>query len=208
ILDVGLGLEHLHEQNIVHGDLKAINILVTPSRRACIADFGLSSIANAMTLRFTHSTAHAQGGTARYQAPELFRGERPSHFGSDVYAFAGVCYEILTGKVPFHELPNDMTVMFSVAEGKRPSQPLSCSGTTALESLWELLQSCWEGKAEMRPAAPQIVQRLVGPRIGATTTSSTTDWDTTFTSKFRRLLQAQPLLPSATEIEALIFGDG
>jgi serine/threonine protein kinase len=179
-----------------------------------------------MTLRFTHSTAHAQGGTARYQAPELFRGERPSHFGSDVYAFAGVCYEvpqlsiifpqslndiisqILTGKVPFHELPNDMTVMFSVAEGKRPSQPLSCSGTTALESLWELLQSCWEGKAEMRPAAPQIVQRLVGPRIGATTTSSTTDWDTTFTSKFRRLLQAQPLLPSATEIEALIFGDG
>lgn len=112
---------------------------------------------------------------------------------------------MLTGKVPFHELPNDMTVMFSVAEGKCPSQPLSCSGTTGLESLWELLQNCWEGKAEMRPAAPQIVQRLVGPRIGAKTTSSTTDWDTTFTSDFRPLLQAQPLLPSVTEIEAMIL---
>ncbi|KAF7333427.1 Protein kinase domain-containing protein [Mycena venus] len=98
ILDVALGLKYLHAQNVVHGDLKAINILVTPSRRACIADFGLASIANAMTLRFTHSTANVKGGTARYQAPELLQGESPSHFGSDVYAFACVCYEV--GMVP------------------------------------------------------------------------------------------------------------
>ncbi|KAJ7794221.1 kinase-like domain-containing protein, partial [Mycena leptocephala] len=93
------------------------NILVTPSNRACIADFGVSSIVNAMTMQFTHSTANARAGTARYQAPELFRGESQNHFGSDVYAFACVCYEIMTGKVPFYDLPNDMTVMFKVLEG-------------------------------------------------------------------------------------------
>ncbi|KAF8150324.1 kinase-like domain-containing protein [Mycena galopus ATCC 62051] len=154
ILDVALGLEYLHERKVVHGDLKGINILITPLRRACIADFGLSSIVNAMTVQLT-STAPTQGGTARYQAPKLFK------FASDVYGFACVCYEILTGRVPFYELPNDMAVMFS------------------------LLQNCWGGQAENRPTAPQIVQRL----------------DHKFTSKFRRLLQAQPLPPS-TQIEA------
>ncbi|KAJ7678058.1 kinase-like domain-containing protein [Mycena polygramma] len=205
ILDVALGLQYLHEQNVVHGDLKAINILVTPSRRACIADFGLSSIANAMTLQFTHSTVYARGGTARYQSPELLRGES-QNFGSDVYAFACVCYEILTGKVPFHEFLNDMAVILQVIEGKRASRPVSCSGTEVLDRLWELLQACWEEKAEMRPTAPQVVERLVSELIRAQTTSRTADWDDQFTSKFRRSLQIQPLLPSIAQIEHIIFG--
>jgi hypothetical protein len=56
--------------------------------------------------------------------------------------------------------------------------------------------------------APQIVERLVGSLIRATTTSSVTDWDDKFTSKFRRSVQAQPLLPSVTQIEYMLFGDG
>jgi hypothetical protein len=36
-----------------------------------------------------------------------------------------------------------------------------------LDSLWELLNNCWEGKAEMRPMAPQIVKWLEGPLIAA-----------------------------------------
>ncbi|KAJ7205752.1 kinase-like domain-containing protein, partial [Mycena pura] len=150
ILDVARGLEYLHEQKVVHGDLKAINILVTPSGRACIADFGLSSVENAMTLQFHHSTAATgRGGTPRYHAPELFERQKP-HYGSDVYAFACVCCEILTGQGLFHGW-NDMAVMLHVLKGNRPLRPLSCS-----ESLWELLQNCWDGKAEMRPTAAQI----------------------------------------------------
>jgi serine/threonine protein kinase len=71
-----------------------MNILVTPSRRACVADFGLSAIVDAMSLRFTHSTASARGGTLRYQAPELHVEQMQNHYGSDVYAFACVCYEV------------------------------------------------------------------------------------------------------------------
>ncbi|KAF7369129.1 Protein kinase domain-containing protein [Mycena venus] len=96
ILDVALGLEYLHNKKVIHGDLKGLNILVTPLRRAYIADFGVSSIANAMTMRFTHSTVTAQAGTARYQVQELFQVENPAriHFSSDVYAFGCVCYEV------------------------------------------------------------------------------------------------------------------
>ncbi|KAJ7113503.1 kinase-like domain-containing protein, partial [Mycena epipterygia] len=133
ILDIALGIEYLHKSHVVHGDLKPLNILVTPSCRACIADFGLASIADAMTVRFTHSTVSSRGGTGRYLAPELVQGEK-AYFGSDVYAFACVCYEILTGRVPFHEIPNGMAAMFHVVAGKRPSQPSGCSGTTALDS--------------------------------------------------------------------------
>ncbi|KAJ7289148.1 kinase-like domain-containing protein, partial [Mycena rebaudengoi] len=205
ILDVALGLQYLHGKHVVHGDLKGLNILLTPSGRACIADFGVSSVANTITVQFTHSTANVKGGTARYQAPELFQeSSAGNHFGSDVYAFACVCYEIMTGKVPFHQLPNDMAVIMKVAQGIRPLRPLSCSGTTALDSLWELMQTCWDGKTEMRPEAPQIVQRLIGPLIEAKTTSSAADWDDTFTSKFRRSLQTESLTPSVDQIQLML----
>ncbi|KAF7362739.1 Protein kinase domain-containing protein [Mycena venus] len=202
-----LGLEYLHKSKMVHGDLKGINILVTPSRRACIADFGLSSIINAMTLRLTTSSAPARGGTVRYQAPELFQGNAMKTFETDIYAFGCVCYEILTGKIPFHELLNDMNVMWEVAAGKSPTRPLSCSGTFALDSLWELLQNCRNGQAQMRPSASQIVDRLMGPQISATKTSSSTDWDNEMTSRFRRSLHTKPLLPSVAKIKSMLFGD-
>ncbi|KAF7343343.1 Protein kinase domain-containing protein [Mycena venus] len=209
ILDVALGLQYLHKNKVVHGDLKGLNILVTPSGRACISDFGLASIVNAKSLRFTHSTASVQGGTARYQAPELFQEENStrSHFGSDVYAFALVCYEILTGNVPFCELSNEMAVMMKVAKGYRPSRPLSCSGTPALDSLWELMRNCWQGKAERRPTASQIVARLLSPSILAKVSSTTTEWNDKFTSKFRRSLEVKHLLPSVEQIKRMLFGD-
>ncbi|KAJ7050807.1 kinase-like domain-containing protein [Mycena amicta] len=207
ILDVAFGLQYLHKEKIVHGDLKAFNVLVTPSKRGCIADFGLSTIANAVTVAFTHSTAKAQAGTARYQAPELFQEEDPAqiHYGSDVYAFACVCYEILTGKVPFHDLRNDMAVMMAVARGRRPLQPTSCSGTMALDSLWELMENCWQQQVEMRPTASDLVEQLTGPVIGAKSASSTRDWDEEFSSKFHRLVRAEIILPSIAQIEHILF---
>ncbi|KAJ7186536.1 kinase-like domain-containing protein [Mycena filopes] len=94
IVDVAMGLNHLHGENVVHGDLKAPNILVTPSGRACITDFGLSSIVGVLALNTTLSNRSGRPGTLRYQAPELLLDQRPNHFGSDVYAFACLCYEV------------------------------------------------------------------------------------------------------------------
>ncbi|KAJ7100146.1 kinase-like domain-containing protein [Mycena belliarum] len=205
ILDIAMGLEYLHRKHVVHGDLKGMNILVTPSHRACLADFGLSTIADAMTLRFTHSTsASARGGTARYQAPELIATDNPNHYESDVYAFACVCYEIITGKAPFFEFPRDVTVSIKVLEGLRPSRP----DTVPVDALWVLLEDCWEKKPIRRPDVRGIIQRLTSPVIGARTTQSATDWDEKFSSKVRRSLQDWPLLPSVKRVERRISGDG
>ncbi|KAJ6622330.1 hypothetical protein B0H10DRAFT_908142 [Mycena sp. CBHHK59/15] len=178
-----------------------------------------------MTLRFTHSTASARGGTARWQAPELLHGESPNHFGSDIYAFACVCYEvcpsslipftfsdiahftqILTGKAPFYELLKDVAVILKVIMGERPLRPASWPETTPINNIWILLQDCWEEKSETRPTAAQIVQRLAGPPIDTKTSQSSTDWNESYTSKFRRSLR-DPLLPSVSDLEYRIFGD-
>ncbi|KAK6966788.1 kinase domain-containing protein [Favolaschia claudopus] len=207
VLDVASGLEYLHAQATVHGDLKGINILVTPSGRACIADFGLSIIVNAMTLRVTTSTIASRGGTARYHAPELFRETGVKTFASDIYAFGCVVYEIITGAIPFRELSNDMNIMFRVLDGKRPEQLPSCTGSPALDSVWELLQMCWDGEQQKRPKADEIIKRLSQAPITAATTPMESDWDDQFTARFRRSINMQPLLPSVNQLERMIFGE-
>ncbi|KAJ7827002.1 kinase-like domain-containing protein [Mycena olivaceomarginata] len=204
MLDVAMGVKYLHENRIVHGDLKGMNVLVTPSCRACVADFGLASIAEAVTLRFTHSTASPKGGTARYQAPELLSTEIPNHFGSDVYAFGSVCYEILIGKAPFFEISRDITVTIKVLEGLRPSRP---DTVPVDDDLWRLLQDCWQATPSDRPNISQVIQRLVRP-IGAKSADAVADWDESISSRSRRSLQEWPLLPSITAIEHRIFGNG
>ncbi|KAJ7485327.1 kinase-like domain-containing protein [Mycena latifolia] len=134
ILDVAMGLEYLHSEHIIHADLKGSNILVTPSRRACIADFGLSSIADSMpAICFTHSTASTQRGTMRWQAPELLRGESVSNVSSDVYAFACVCYEVpLSPAYPMlaakSDRPTDIVWENSILRGTRTRGDLQSRG--------------------------------------------------------------------------------
>ncbi|KAJ7803999.1 kinase-like domain-containing protein [Mycena olivaceomarginata] len=199
ILDVALGLEHLHVMGIIHGDLKGDNILVTPSFRACIADFGLASIISPMS--------RSQGGTIRYQAPELHQGGHNDQ-RSDIYGFACLVYELLTGAAPFPELFSDGAVIMAVLEGRRPSRVPSCSGTPSLDALWNLLQNCWEEKPENRPTASQIVGCLIGADIQAIKKPSITDWDDIYTSKFRRNFLGKQPLPSAIKFEQMLFGEG
>ncbi|KAJ7728912.1 hypothetical protein B0H16DRAFT_233408 [Mycena metata] len=205
ILDVALGLEYLHRKHIVHGDLKGANILVTPSGRACVADFGLSSII-ATSLKFQQSTTTTRGGTTRYQAPELLNSaEAQNHFGSDIYAFACVGYEILTDKNPFFEIKNEMYLVGQVLKGLRPSRPETIS---AEDGLWLLLQDCWNEEPTKRPRAIQIVERLRAPPISAKEANSSTDWDETSSARFRRSLQDRLILPSVATIQQMIsLGD-
>ncbi|KAF7367942.1 Protein kinase domain-containing protein [Mycena sanguinolenta] len=207
IFDVALGLEHLCEKHVVHGDLKPANILVTSSLRACITDFGLSSTATAISsIQLTNSSMRARGGTVRYQAPELLRGGH-NDSKSDVYAFACVAYELLTEKLPFAELRLDSAVINEVLSGSRPSVTADCTNSPKQKRIWNLIQDCWRGKSEMRPTAAEIVQQL-RPHIQVISPQSTGDWDETFTSRFRRSLQPQHPLPTIAEIQRMIFEDG
>lgn len=108
------GMSYLHNHCVTHGDLKGVSILLTPSnsilttntqsnilvtesKRACLADFGFSSVMDSQGLKTASlSSALPGGGTGRFQAPELidpqFEGSRSQ--ASDIYAFGLVCYEV------------------------------------------------------------------------------------------------------------------
>ncbi|OAT81411.1 Stk1 family PASTA domain-containing Ser/Thr kinase [Desulfotomaculum copahuensis] len=89
-------LEHAHENNIVHRDVKPHNILITKTGRAKLTDFGIAREATAATCTQTDTIV----GTVHYLSPEQARGEVAGP-KSDLYALGVVLYEMLTGRVPF-----------------------------------------------------------------------------------------------------------
>lgn len=84
------GLAAAHEAGIVHRDLKPQNVLVDPSGRVVLTDFGLARLASE-----EESRARLIGTPATW-SPEQARGE-PATFASDVYSFGVVAYRVLTG---------------------------------------------------------------------------------------------------------------
>ena len=90
-------LAEAHRHHIVHGDLKAANIIVTSSPngdpRAVITDFGLAHHDESAPSPFF---SIPKGGTPDYMAPELWKGQ-PASTASDLYALGVLLRELLTG---------------------------------------------------------------------------------------------------------------
>ncbi|KAL0570533.1 Rho guanine nucleotide exchange factor [Marasmius crinis-equi] len=158
VYDVAAGLSYLHERKIVHGDLKSVNILVTPDERACIGDFGLSRVADSHGLRLSTSTSGQARGTIRWLSPELLEPPCHSSTRSDIYAYASVCYEIFTGNTPFHELVEGAVIVAVLRDKRHPARPEDASELT--DSMWEIMESCWAHEPNLRPAAADVLSQV------------------------------------------------
>ncbi|KAF9232654.1 kinase-like domain-containing protein, partial [Melanogaster broomeanus] len=89
LYEICLGMRFLHGANVVHGDLKSVNVLVDDSGKACITDFGLSKARSPAP----ESNAGTTSGTLRFLAPEALSGQSLT-FETDTYAFGMVIYEV------------------------------------------------------------------------------------------------------------------
>lgn len=101
IRDMGAGLAHSHARNIIHGDLKPQNILITNSGEVRILDFGTSSMRVRQGAGLERSIkTDPTALTPAYASCELLDGQ-PADPRDDLYALACLSYELLAGEHPF-----------------------------------------------------------------------------------------------------------
>jgi hypothetical protein len=93
---VAAALDHAHQHQIVHRDVKPANIFVGPSDHVTLMDFGIVKALSGTRLTRTGVTV----GTPEYMSPEQVEGRTVDH-RSDLYSLGIVLYHMLTGQVPF-----------------------------------------------------------------------------------------------------------
>lgn len=104
-LDIAEGLAEAHSHGILHRDLKAANVMVTPAGRAKILDFGLAKQIGSEDREASITRTGVVIGTCYAMSPEQVMG-RDLDARSDLFSLGSLLYEILTGEPPFQaDLP-------------------------------------------------------------------------------------------------------
>lgn len=117
---VGSALDYAHERGFIHRDIKPANVLIDQTGRVVLTDFGIVKAlsGSGMTMSLTHSGSVI--GTPHYMSPEQVKDEPLDH-RSDLYSLGIVCYEMLSGRVPFN---NATTHSVLFAQANDPPPPL------------------------------------------------------------------------------------
>ncbi|KAF7362871.1 Kinase-like protein [Mycena venus] len=161
LADASRGLLYLHSKGIVHGDLKAANILVDNAGAGVLCDFGLSRVKADMTSRTRQRESENIGpGSRNWMSPELWRGSLPRK-SSDIYAFGMTIYELFSKEIPLgHILPQDLRHLV-VEEDLRPDILGIDDKPVMPLNAWAITVKAWAKNPEERPAAGALCDMLV-----------------------------------------------
>ncbi|MCL4440916.1 MAG: Stk1 family PASTA domain-containing Ser/Thr kinase [Firmicutes bacterium] len=158
-------LDHAHENNIVHRDVKPHNILITKSGRAKLTDFGIAREASAATM----TTSDTIVGSVHYLSPEQARGEAPD-FRSDIYSLGVVLYEMLAGGLPF---TGDTPISIALKHVQSCPDPISKRNPAITESLELAVMKALNKEPEKRYQSARemsfrLEESLLGEDAGVT----------------------------------------
>lgn len=96
LIDMAVGLEHMHENGFMHLDFKPENVLVTRNGKVRLVDFDLAQPIPEKPAKLSKKNP----GTPAYMAPEQLQGQPLSH-RVDIFSFGVAAYELLTNQKPF-----------------------------------------------------------------------------------------------------------
>ncbi|KAJ3537225.1 hypothetical protein NM688_g6720 [Phlebia brevispora] len=177
--EVAVGLAFLHSKDIMHGDVKCANILISDDHHALLADFGLSIKLFQYRMHATYSAhMNQQRGTPLFMAPEVLQGGAPDK-AADVYSLSLAIWEVrrslshfeerkdnlpsprgfqlFRGDVPYRKFMNmELLISAVVSRNFREESP----GTCTPAHVWNVIQRCWVADPHARPMAEEARQGL------------------------------------------------
>jgi tetratricopeptide (TPR) repeat protein len=153
--EIASGLAEAHSNGILHRDLKAENIIITPKGRAKILDFGLAKPILRSELDPVLTGKGQLVGTSRAMSPEYVSGDEVDH-RSDLFALGVLLYECLTGQSPFKAHNTLATLKQVMLHRQLPAKQLNSRVPADLSDLIDRL-------LEKDPAdRPQSAQEVAG----------------------------------------------
>jgi serine/threonine protein kinase len=140
------GLIYLHEQGVVHRDIKCANLLITRDSVVKLADFGVAT-----KLKDTDVSSSSENvvGTPYWMAPEVisFSG---SSTASDIWSVGCTVIELLTGKPPYFDEPPHRAI-YRIVDDLHPALPEGISDT-----MRQFLMACFEKDPRKRATAEEL----------------------------------------------------
>ncbi|KAI9359517.1 kinase-like domain-containing protein [Pilaira anomala] len=160
------GLEYLHENQVVHCDLKAANILTTKTGDVKLTDFGVS-----LNLKIKAVDADSISGTPNWMAPEVIE-LKGATTKSDVWSLGCTLVELVTGKPPYSDLLA-MSAMFHIVEDDYPPLPENIS-----QDMKDFLLCCFQKDPENRSSSTELLQHdwIIKNKKKATTSKKNKDF--------------------------------
>lgn len=152
-LEIGEGLSYLHQKDIIHRDLKSLNILLNSQNQCKISDFGLSTIKQETSSTSTNTKQPV--GTVRWQAPELFKRKAVQTKASDVYSYGMLLWEIASRKIPFSDAPNETTAAVWIQQGEKEEIP-----SDSPAAYGELIKRSWSQEPAERPLIDILIKAI------------------------------------------------
>ena len=144
LISCAQALGYAHSKNIVHGDFKPSNVLVSPSGQVKVFDFGAATSPGGEETRIP-------AGTPAYASPQVLSGATPDP-RDDVFSFACVAYEFLTGRHPFDRSSS----LEARDQGKVPARI-----TTLAAQPWLALLSALAWERNERPSDIEKLAELL-----------------------------------------------
>lgn len=161
--DISSGLEHLHLNFVVHGNLESDNILITERHSACLSGFRQSvklSSRDAACLRSQMPPKPA----IWFAGPEwfvqrddaIFQHLPKTLFKSDTYSLGCIMFHVFTTRIPWHDA-SSVEISNQLRKRMMPSRP---NGSIVDDEQWALIRPCLSLLPQDRPSTSDILNKI------------------------------------------------